>query len=563
MSSSIFERDDAIAIPLLSQLRLASYDVRAARTPVELFDILSKHLTALVLVDLGSATAGRREFWIALDTHRRGRPTQVMTFRQVSKDDLFDMDFEPSARALADVAPLGLPSPQGFGVVPGTITPIGAMLGVPSPFMQGMASAGPAWGGNPYGDHTLGAPAADPYAAHNQPFGAPSPFQLGASVPGYPAGSLSFPGAQPGQYTLAPANPYGSPSQGGLMGSEPASPFANPVQANPFAQPVEQSPFAVPLNANPFAEMQENSGTFGASAANPFAAADLETGRQSVPFGQPGNAQWEARPDAGFGGAGPQPFGGMGPAPAQGFGGNGFNGNGQGTSYPATSGAFGTDAAPPEYLNGFGGAGSQPGQRSRPPAEISDVWTPPDGGMDGPTGVVPEMAYKRIEPPSDRAQAGWSEPPPSFERQRDEDAFARNDAYTHDETAPVPAPSRLPAIRYDNPAERALGNVLVEGALLSENKLEALKGIQQMLATVDMEFKLGELALLFKFLSPDQLLAALLVSRGLVSPQQIAGLGRVKQELAASGMDYDLEALLGMFHILPADQLNQLRAELA
>jgi hypothetical protein len=78
-----------------------------------------------------------------------------------------------------------------------------------------------------------------------------------------------------------------------------------------------------------------------------------------------------------------------------------------------------------------------------------------------------------------------------------------------------------------------------------------------------MEFKLGELALLFKFLSPDQLLAALLVSRGLVSPQQIAGLGRVKQELAASGMDYDLEALLGMFHILPADQLNQLRAELA
>ncbi len=455
-------------------------------------------------------------------------------------------------------APLGLPSPQGFGVVPGTIMPIGAMLGVPSPFMQGMGSAGPAWGGNPYGEHAMGAPAADPYVAHNQPFGAPSPYSLGASVPGYPAG--------------------------GLMGSEPASPFANPIQANPFAPTVEQSPFALPLNANPFAEMQENSGAFGVSAANPFAAADWETGLQSVPFGQPGNAQWEARPDAGiggtapepwtqspglgFGGAGQQPFGGMNPAPAQSFGGNGFNGNGfngngQGTSYPATSGAFGTDAAPPDYLNGFGGAGSQPGQRSRPPAEISDVWTPPVGGMDGPTGVVPEMAYKRIEPPSDRAQAGWSEPPPSFERQRDEDAFARNDAYTHDVTAPVPAPSRLPAIRYDNPAERALGNVLVEGALLSENKLEALKGIQQMLATVDMEFKLGELALLFKFLSPDQLLAALLVSRGLVSPQQIAGLGRVKQELAASGMDYDLEALLGMFHILPADQLNQLRAELA
>ncbi|HZC80009.1 MAG TPA: hypothetical protein VE258_19795, partial [Ktedonobacterales bacterium] len=304
----LFERNDAIAIPLLSQLRLASYDVRAARTPVELFDILSKHQTALVLVDLGSATAGRREFWIALDAHRRGRPTQVMTFRQVSADDLFDMDFEPSARALADVdvhgahefqliidgvrqrvplngAPLGLPSPQGFSVVPGTITPIGA----------------------------------------------PSPYPLGASVPSYPAGGLSFPGAQPGQYTPAPAGPYGSPSQGGLMGSEPASPFASPIQSNPFAQPVEQSPFALPLNANPFSEMQENSGTFGVDAANPFAAADWETGLQSVPFGQPGNAQWQARPDAGFGGmapepwaqspgpgfggAGQQPFGGMSPVP--------------------------------------------------------------------------------------------------------------------------------------------------------------------------------------------------------------------------------------------------------
>src|SRR5215472_10878944 len=86
----LYERDDAVAVPLLSQLRLASYDVRAARTPVELFAILSKHNTAVVLVDLGSATAGRREFWIALDAHRRGRSTQVMTFRFVAQGSLFD-----------------------------------------------------------------------------------------------------------------------------------------------------------------------------------------------------------------------------------------------------------------------------------------------------------------------------------------------------------------------------------------------------------------------------------------------------------------------------------------
>src|SRR5215472_10056243 len=96
----LYERDDAIAVPLLSQLRLASYDVRAARTPVELFDILSKHITSLVLVDLGNATAGRREFWVALDAHRRGRNIQVMTFRFNPQDTLYDADFEPAGRAL-------------------------------------------------------------------------------------------------------------------------------------------------------------------------------------------------------------------------------------------------------------------------------------------------------------------------------------------------------------------------------------------------------------------------------------------------------------------------------
>src|SRR5579859_507152 len=87
----LFERDDAIAVPLLSQLRMAGYDVRSSRTPVELFDILGKQLVALVLVDLGSATAGRREFWVALDAQRRGRAIQVMTFRYTPPGGLFDM----------------------------------------------------------------------------------------------------------------------------------------------------------------------------------------------------------------------------------------------------------------------------------------------------------------------------------------------------------------------------------------------------------------------------------------------------------------------------------------
>src|SRR5947209_20547961 len=78
----LYERDDAVAIPLLSQIRIAGYDVRAARTPVELFDLLGKLHVALALVDLGNATAGRREFWVALEARRRDRQLHVMTFRQ-------------------------------------------------------------------------------------------------------------------------------------------------------------------------------------------------------------------------------------------------------------------------------------------------------------------------------------------------------------------------------------------------------------------------------------------------------------------------------------------------
>ncbi|MGH7194748.1 MAG: hypothetical protein ACREJM_14610, partial [Candidatus Saccharimonadales bacterium] len=194
--------------------------------------------------------------------------------------------------------------------------------------------------------------------------------------------------------------------------------------------------------------------------------------------------------------------------------------------------------------------------------------TPPDEDFDQQTGVVPEVAFAPARPAPTAPTPAVS--PFEFPRSVPADRFAPEPVFrigsaAPDDTAPFPlaASSKLPAVRRATPTETALGNVLVEGALLSPQKLEALRGIQQMLSSVDMNFKLGELALLFKFLSPDQLLAALLVSRGLVSPGQIAGLGRVKQELGATGMDYDLEALLMMFHILPIEQLRQLRAELS
>ena len=122
----------------------------------------------------------------------------------------------------------------------------------------------------------------------------------------------------------------------------------------------------------------------------------------------------------------------------------------------------------------------------------------------------------------------------------------------------APAPESVPL----SPNEKALSDVLVEGALLSRQTLDMLKGVRKMLRAQNMQVNIGELAMMFKFLTPDQLLAALLVSRELVSPQQIAALGRKKQELAEQGQDIDLEKLLEMYHIVPREQLDEIRAEM-
>lgn len=579
---ALFERDDSIAVPLLSQMRMAGYDVRAARTPVELFDLLGKNFVSLVLVDLGNATAGRREFWVALDAQRRGRALQVMTFRSISPVSAYDLEFETSARAIADVeihSPLeygrvvdavrqriplnGAYPGSGAGVAPGApIPPLGSALGAPAPFS--MPLSGPQFGRLPNG-----APGANPFTYPLPPDPA-APWSVPLQQP-MPQGGWGSgvgmqqpldPSANVGAY-----NPYGlppvynsplspMPNPGSSVAQIPSpwssSPFANPADANPFAAEVEQSPFEQPYAVNPFAT-EPARGSLAASppvvGPSPFSA--------PTPFGAanpPASASpWGVRPDEpAFGSAGAPAFG----ASAAG--------------YPASHGA-GQGGA---YGGGYAASYSSPSVAPEQD-DIQDAWIPPDEELDGQTGFVPEVAYHtpaataRVQrpaaPQSFAAPASHEYPGQGYDD--DEQAYQADEFYrARTSVASVsrqPTAAQVPAVRMPtNEAEEALGAVLVEGALLTANKLDALKGIQQMLAGVNVRVKLGELALRFKFLSPDQLLAALLVSRSLVSPQQIAALGRVKQELAASGMDHDLETLLIMFNVLPDEQLRQLRAEL-
>src|SRR5215469_211793 len=76
----LFERDQQLTTLLTSQFQLAGYECHPARTAVEVFDAIARNPIRLVLVNLAQAAASRREFWVALDTQRRGRGVQVLTF---------------------------------------------------------------------------------------------------------------------------------------------------------------------------------------------------------------------------------------------------------------------------------------------------------------------------------------------------------------------------------------------------------------------------------------------------------------------------------------------------
>jgi len=111
-------------------------------------------------------------------------------------------------------------------------------------------------------------------------------------------------------------------------------------------------------------------------------------------------------------------------------------------------------------------------------------------------------------------------------------------------------------------ATRSLNKVLLDGHLVPQDRLEVAQNIQRMLRGVDLNYQLGEILLMFKLLSPDQLLAASLVSYGLINTTQISALGRVRQELHAIGMEYDLENLIILFRILTPEQLREARSSL-
>src|SRR5579859_3558862 len=99
----LFERDQQLTGLLISEFQLAGYECHTARTAVEVFDAIARQPIRLVLVNLAQAAAARREFWVALDTQRRGRGVQVMTFHCSNIANYGPRDPDESAPTMVDL----------------------------------------------------------------------------------------------------------------------------------------------------------------------------------------------------------------------------------------------------------------------------------------------------------------------------------------------------------------------------------------------------------------------------------------------------------------------------
>src|SRR2546429_6414224 len=105
----LFERDQQLTGLLLSEFQLAGYECHTARTAVEVFDAIARQPIRLVLVNLAQAAAARKEFWVALDTQRRGRGVHVLTYHVINLASYGTTDPEDRSQTMvADVAVEGM-----------------------------------------------------------------------------------------------------------------------------------------------------------------------------------------------------------------------------------------------------------------------------------------------------------------------------------------------------------------------------------------------------------------------------------------------------------------------
>ncbi len=557
----LFERDESLAGMLLGQLRALGYECRSARIPVEVFDLIARYPVGLVLVNLAQAAAGRRDFWVALENKQRERGVRCLTYRFLVPGA--KRETENLAHPQIDVEMAG---PQQIlalvqkvqEVLPAPARPASApdLRPAQSPAIPAAPAAPPAFGSSP---DASARPAiagvlnlSNGGQAGKQAEFAPLPGA--ANGRSYPSWLPDIPGvSSPPQSAQGQAAPLTSPGYPNNGASSPSHALENGMLGNNGHTYLDGAAPTPLLPTMPMGDLANLT-----AAINALVAAGAPGYQNAAAMAQ---ALDQASASDHGEAARRRESGGMGQEvwtmQAQGMAGsNGYNGQtSQGAGMaPAPSGQGRANPAP--QANGAARYGNEPLFATYPAPEGARSPQEPGRSQDARShtlGGRQDEYEPYLREPAAQMRGGMEDASGAAWRPSGGVAPAGYSAQQNQMLAPVAVPGQV---------ERSLGNVLVEGQLLSQQRLEIALGIQRLLRGADIDYRLGELLVMFKFLTPDQLLAALLVSRGMVTPAQVAAMGRIKQELHNIGMEYDLENLLILFRLLSSEQLREVRSEI-
>lgn len=587
----LFERDQQLVALLTSELQLAGYECHAARTAVEVFDAIARYPIRLVLVDLAQAAATRREFWVALDTQRRGRGVQVLTFHCTNiagyGPSTEDVE-ERSQTMLADIEVDGM-----LGIM-NMVNAIRSRIAVSNSGTLSRLSTNASSASSIGGQVTAPLPSVTNNNSSQTDMGTPP---ASSSQPAAPSATKAPSPSSPTQVLQKTVPNFTDkihaviyPNQRSWTSPGSATSRDNNVEEGQSAAPGDQpAPNSIPANsprpADSFVTRQATHSMDEITSPKESGLAQLSrllqeqrspmledpaqglSGEEENQLQEETTLQQRVRP------AGATPISAM-PLRASPI-------QDMPTSRITRSDLSSpnvrrvNEAAHLHYTN----SQSSPTLMSIN-AQASAAVSAPSEQASSPSlqkeesQHVEETAYGTHEmlPEKPSAEENFAEASgkgrDNDENDSDRAVTDRGEVKAVDNTAlfnimqslpPMSSPSPQPQV-HNGRATRSLGSVLLEGHLVQQNRLEVAQRIQRMLRGVDMNYQLGEILLMFKLLTPDQLLAASLVSYGLITPAQISALGRIRQELHSIGLEYDLENLLILFRILTPEELREVRA---
>ena len=624
----LFERDQQLAALLMSELQLSGYEGHTARTAVEVFDAIARYPVRLVLVNLAQAAAARREFWVALDTQRRGSSIQVLTFRCTNLAGYGQRDFEDHV-VTADMEIDGMLGMMKLLDVIRARVPNGDINATTVPRMNRTNSSTSATASrfnqpistsNGLSNNSINSGTVSRNILKDEGNNQPSPAHISAaSLPQTPPTVIPNPSVQPPGSSLASEVQQGSqrpPSSSGggnsqatypekiraviypsqqrnwnanqEAGQPPDSttymPFTsqNSVSDTPVLQRlatggesglaqltrmIQESQVPVPpddtyvrpMYTTPTTRVSEAISSQSLRAA-PIQDLPEERPVTSIPLSTDGQRRPEVLSRANYN---QQSSAQIPPSAAQ------SSLTSAGTTGIAANST--STSAKRETVEGTNRPFvSKDAQRSK-----EDLATMLQTALQAKIENRP--AEEEAEPQIAQgsiANSSFSHDRERYEEQKqqelhsdDEETLAENAVILDilQSLPPMPAVAQRQAVQpqvLNGRATRSLGSVLLDGHLVPQERLEVAQNIQRMLRGVDLNYQLGEILLMFKLLTPDQLLAASLVSYGLITTTQISTFGRIRQELYSIGLEYDLENLLILFSILTPEQLREARANI-